>query len=74
MAEVAARRLRLGPMTFSQLEILMEEELFDYRGDLGITDPRNPNIVLWNGWNRDAAEVFDSLVARGADNAVSDYY
>lgn len=67
MEGVATRRLHLGPMTFSELEVLMEEEIFDYRGDLEITDPHNSNIVLWNGWNEDAVDVFNSLVARGAE-------
>lgn len=48
--------------SFVEIERIFEQNNFDYKGDMAITSDRYPNLVFWNGWNKQAIDVIDELL------------
>ena len=51
-----------GSVNFEEIEAFFERKKYKYRGDTVIRLSQS-RLVVWNGWNRQASEVFMELVA-----------
>lgn len=51
--------------TFGELETVMTEAGFEWRGELFLCSHNYPNIIYWKYWNEQAVSLFTELINAG---------
>lgn len=60
--------------SFAELNQVLDSLNVDYRGDLALSFPKNPNLVLWTGLNEDAATLYNEVVSECEMLICNPYY
>ena len=51
--------------TFGELETVMTEAGFEWRGELFLCSHNYPNVIYWKYWNEQAVSLFTELINAG---------
>lgn len=54
--------------TFGELETVMTEAGFEWRGELFLCSHYYPNVIYWKYWNEQAVSLFTELINAGGNS------
>lgn len=64
--EIVEKIYRDDHVSFVEIEKILKEHNFDYKGDRVIHHEGCPHLIIWAGWNEDAVEIVAGVLREEA--------